>query len=226
MDYNKSDFEYKYDGKPDFSFLTLQIPANETIKVEASAMATMDTNIAMKTRFKGGLSRMLTGESLFINEFTAEAGPGEIGIAPPGIGDLEHVYLENESIYLQGSAFVASSMAITVESKWQGMMKTFFSGERMFLIKCSGMGDLWFNSFGAIYKVDVQDSYIVDTGHIVAFTEGLQYDIGKFGGYKSLFFSGEGLVCKFRGSGSVWVQTRKMPAFTSWLYPFRPTRNN
>ena len=195
------------------------------LKVEASAMATMDTNISMKTKFKGGLSRFLTGESIFINEFTAEGGPGEIGIAPGPPGDLEHVYLDGDVIFLQNSAFVASSPDILVETKWQGLMKGFFSGENLFLIRCSGKGDLWFNTFGAMLEVDVTGDYVVDTGHIVAFTEGLDYSIDKVGGYKSLFFSGEGLVCRFRGQGKVWIQTRKVVSFARWVHPFRPVKS-
>ena len=73
-------FKHNIDHKPDYSFLTVRIPAGETLKVEASAMATMDTNIQMKTKFKGGLGRFITGESLFINEFTAQNGSGEMKV--------------------------------------------------------------------------------------------------------------------------------------------------
>ena len=217
-------FEYKFDCKPDFSFLTVQIPAGETLKVEASAMATMDTNIEMKAKFKGGLSRFLTGESLFINEFTARGGAGEIGIAPGSPGDMDHVSLNGNSIFLQNSAYVASTMAVTVETKWQGLVKGFFSGEKLFLIKCSGQGDLWFNTYGAMIPIDVDGNYVVDTGYIVAFTEGLEYDVTRVGGYKSLFFSGEGLVCRFRGKGKVWIQTRQVSALSKWVWPFRPQK--
>ena len=96
---------------------------------------------------------------------------------------------------------------------------------RFFLIKCSGKGDLWFNSYGGIIPIDVEGDYVVDTGHIVAFTEGLTYTINRIGGYKSLFFSGEGLVCKFNGKGRVWIQTRKITPFISWIHPFRPVKN-
>ena len=92
---------YTIEGQPDYAFLTVEIPVNETLKVEASSMATMDTNLRMKTKFRGGVSRFLTGESIFINEFTAEGGPGEIGIAPGSPGDMAHVYLNDEAIYLQ-----------------------------------------------------------------------------------------------------------------------------
>lgn len=226
MDKEKTDFEYTLEHKPDFCYLTVKIPANQTLKVEASSMATMDTNMAMKTKLRGGFKRLLTGESIFINEFTAEGGEAEIGIAPSSFGDMEHVYLEGDTIYLQGSAFVASGMNIQVESKWQGLIKGFFSGERMFLIRCHGTGDLWFNSFGGIIEVDIDGEYVIDTGHIVAFTHGLEYNIAKVGNYKSLFFSGEGLVCRFRGQGKAWIQTRKVPALISWVNPFRPSKNN
>jgi uncharacterized protein (TIGR00266 family) len=219
---NKKGLEFKFDCKPDYGFITVQIPAGQKIKVEAAAMATMDTNIEMKTKLKGGLSRFLSGESLFINEFSAKNGNGQIQIAPACPGDVDHVYLENQTIYLQNTAFVAATEAVNVESKWQGFTKGFFSGENFFLIRCSGVGDLWFNSYGGIIEIDIEEGYVVDTGHIVAFTEGLEYSISRIGGYKSLFFSGEGLVCRFTGKGKVWIQTRKIQPFIYWVNPFRP----
>ena len=216
--------KFSVQGQPDYAFVTVQIPANQTLKVEASAMATMDTNLVMKTKLRGGLSRFVTGESIFINEFTAQGGPGEIGIAPGAPGDLRHVYLDDTTIYLQNSAYVASGSGVAVESKWQGLMKGFFSGESLFLIRCQGKGDLWFSSYGGIIEIDVSGEYVVDTGNIVAFTDGLQYNVTKVGGYKSLFFSGEGFVCRFSGQGRVWIQTRKVGPLVSWVWPFRPTK--
>lgn len=221
------EFQYEISGRPDFGFLTVEIPAEQTLKVEASAMAAMDTNIRMKAKFKGGLKRLLTGESMFINEFTAEGGPGTIQIAPGPVGDVEHVRLGRDmgTIFLQNAAYVASGMDVTIETKWQGFLKGFFSGEKLFLIKCSGQGDLWFNTYGAMIEKEVQGEYIVDTGHIVAFTEGLQYNVEKVGGYKSLFFSGEGLVCRFRGYGRLWLQTRRVPALAWWVHAYRRVKS-
>lgn len=216
--------KFSVQGQPDYAFLTVEIPANQTLKVEASAMATMDTNLVMKTRLRGGLSRFVTGESIFINEFTAQGGPGEIGIAPGAPGDLRHVYLGDQTIYLQNSAYVASTSGVAVESKWQGLVKGFFSGESLFLIRCQGQGDLWFSSYGGIIEIDVSGEYVVDTGNIVAFTDGLSYNVSKVGGYKSLFFSGEGFVCRFSGQGRVWIQTRKVGPLASWVWPFRPSK--
>jgi uncharacterized protein (TIGR00266 family) len=225
MDKERTDFPHSFESKPDFAFFNVSIPEGRTLKVEASAMATMDTNVKMKTKMKGGLGRMFSGESLFINEFTAEGGEAQVGIAPPSPGDATHVYLEDEVVFLQNSAFVAASPEVEVASKWQGMVKGFFSGEKLFIIRCAGTGDLWFSTYGAMIEVDVEDSYVVDTGHVVAFTEGLSYNVSRVGDYKSLFLSGEGLVCRFTGQGKVWIQTRKVAALGAWVYPYRPTKN-
>ncbi|MFZ5844019.1 MAG: TIGR00266 family protein [Pseudomonadota bacterium] len=219
---NLPGFKFRIEGRPDFGFLTVKLPANKTLKVEASAMATMDTHLKMKAKLRGGLGRFISGESIVVNEFTAEGAPGEIGIAPASPGDLRHVYLDGNVVYLQNSAFVAADLGVELETKWQGFTKGFFSGESLFLIRASGTGDLWFNSYGGVIDIDVDGEYVVDTGNIVAFTDGLDYTINKVGGYKSLFFSGEGLVCRFSGKGKVWIQTRAVGALAAWAHPFRP----
>ncbi|HAR66658.1 MAG TPA: TIGR00266 family protein [Lentisphaeria bacterium] len=222
-----SEFEFEVSCKPDFAYLNVQVPEGVTLKVESSAMACMDTNMKMKTKMRGGLGRMFTGESLFINEFTAEGAPAEIGIAPGAPGDLAHVYLEggDDEIYLQNSGYVASSVGVDLATKWQGLVKGFFGGEGLFLVKATGTGDLWFSTFGAMIEVDVEDEYVVDTAYIVAFTAGLDYKVSRVGGYKSLFLSGEGFVARFSGQGKLWIQTRQLPAFGAWVLPFRPVKD-
>ena len=218
--------EFRIECKPDYGYLTVQVPANQTLQVEAAAMATMTTNMQMKTKIGGGFTRMLSGESIFINEYTAQGGGGEIGIAPGSPGDMAHVHLGgSDEIYLQSSGYVASGMNVNLDWKWQGC-RGFFSGESMILMRCTGQGDLWFNTYGAIIEIPVDGDYVVDTGYIVAFTGGLHYNVESVGGLKSLFFSGEGLVCRFRGQGKLWIQTRHPGAFASWTWPFRPPPPN
>jgi uncharacterized protein (TIGR00266 family) len=222
---NTIQYSYRIVANPDFAMVKIDIPRGHSLQVEASSMVAMDAGISMKTRLKGGMSRFLAGESIFINEFTAQNKDCEISIAPGCPGDVTHVFLNNETIYLQSASFVAAHPDIKIDTKWQGVMKGFFSGESLFLIKCSGTGDLFFNTFGSIVEIDNVDSdLVVDTGHIVAFTEDLNYSVNRLGGYKSLFFSGEGLVCQFRGQGKVWIQTRKPNSFLRWLHLFRPAR--
>ncbi|NCC23270.1 MAG: TIGR00266 family protein [Alphaproteobacteria bacterium] len=219
-----SEFVHSFEGRPEFSLVRVTLPAGRTIKAEASAMVTMDTNVSMKTRLKGGFRRFLGGESLFINEFAADRFPGEVSFAAGLPGDMHHVHLNGETVYLQNGAFLAAGAGVDVSAKWQGMIKGFFSGAGFFLVKCSGTGDLFFASYGGILEIDVKDGYTIDTKHVVGFSEGLEYKIGKFAGYKSFFFSGEGLVAKFSGSGKLWIQTRSAPSFVSWIWPFRPVR--
>lgn len=214
-------FPYKILHRPDFAFLYVQIPSGQTLKVEASAMATMSPNLKMKTKMKGGLGRFVTGESMFLNEFSTERGDGEIGIAPGAPGDMDHVRVKDAPLYLASSAFVAATPGVLVDTKWQGLARGFFSGQSLFLIRCTGDGSVWFNTYGAMIPIDVNGSYVVDTSYIVAFTDGLDYRVQPVGGYKSLFLSGEGLVCRFQGKGRLWVQTRQAPAFAHWIHPFR-----
>ena len=81
-----------------------------------------------------------------------------------------------------------------------------------------------YGSYGAIHAIEVDGSTICDTDHIVGFTDGLTYNIEKFGGYKSFFLSGEGLVCRFQGRGTLLLQTRNPKSLVSFLHPFRPIK--
>ena len=66
----------------------------------------------------------------------------------------------------------------------------------------------------------------MDTGHVVAFTDDVEYSIGKVGGIRSLIAGGEGLVMKFTGNGEVWVQTRNLASLAEKLIPFLPKASN
>lgn len=109
-----------------------------------------------------------------------------------------------------------------------GGSKTFFGGEGLFLLEMSGTGPAFVSSYGAIDEVTVDpgETVVVDTGHIVAFEETLEFDVRRVGGLKSTLFSGEGLVCEFSGEGRVWTQTRSPGAFLAWLIPKLPIQNS
>lgn len=231
MEEKKCKLEHEFFSRPDYGFLIIKLKAGQKIQAEASAMASMDTNVTMKTSMKGGLfqglkRKFLTGESLFMNEFTAEGGPGEVTFAPAAVGDIEHYYLEKgQTLYLQSSAYVASSEGVTINTSWQGF-KGFFSGAGLFLIKVEGEGDVFFNGYGALMELPIDGSFVVDTGCIAGFEGTLEYRVNMIGGLKTTLFGGEGLVCTFSGKGKVWVQTRNVPPFSDWLWPFRPVESS
>ncbi|MCL0068631.1 TIGR00266 family protein [Thermodesulfovibrionales bacterium] len=221
--------EHEIFYRPSFSLLKIKLRADESIQAEAGAMVSMSSAVQIKTQAKGGflgaLKRSaLGGESFFLNTFSAPRG-GEILLAPSLPGDISHLGLKGKTVFVQSGSYIASSPAVTIDTKWGGA-KTFFSGEGLFLLKLSGEGELFISSFGAIHEIDLKanEPYIVDTGHMVAFDESVSYAVKKVGGLKSTLFSGEGLVCELTGPGRILIQTRSEDAFLSWLIPKMPSR--
>jgi len=223
----KVDIEYS----PSFAIATLGLDAGEALRAEAGAMVAMSSNIGMETKAEGGmlggLKRMaLGGESFFINTYTAQDGPGEITVGPSLPGDVIHLPLAGHTIFVQSGSYLACGTGIEVDTKWGGA-KTFFSREGLFLLKVGGTGELLLSSYGAIHEIDLGpgESYMLDTGHMVAFGEGVGYSVRKVGGWKSTLLSGEGLVVDLTGPGKVWIQTRSPNGFLGWLIPKLPTSN-
>jgi len=108
---------------------------------------------------------------------------------------------------------------------WQGF-KSLLSGESMLWLNLKGRGKIVLSSFGAIYPIEVDGEYIVDSGHIVAFNETLNFSITKAGSsWLQSFLGGEGLVCKFKGKGTVWCQSHNPKSFGLSLSPsLRPRK--
>lgn len=207
----------------------LTLDAGESITCEVGAMVAMSGgfNVETSARNKGkkgglmkGLKRMFAGENFFLNHFTATQAQQSLIIGPSMLGDIIHYPLTGGALIVQGSSWLASSTGIEVDATFQGVGKALFSGEGMFWVKCSGSGDLILNSFGAIHCVEVNGDYVVDTGHIVAYEDTLQFKLGKAS--KSLvgsFLGGEGLVAKFSGQGKLYFQSHNPPSFGKLLGP-------
>lgn len=218
--------EFHIDAQPEFSMLTVKVPTGKKLFVEAGAMAAMTSNMKMKALFKGGFRRFLSRESLFISELTADTVSGEVSIAPGPTGDIGHIRLNGEKIYLASSCYLAHTEGVTYTTKFQRLTSGLLSGAGWFLIEASGHGDIWFNSYGALIEMPVNDDLLLDNNHLVGFTEGVDYEIVKLGTYKSLLFSGEGFVCRFRGQGKVYFQSKKPSALIWWANAFRPVQSN
>ena len=227
-------FEIQY--RPAYALAIVHIDPGETILAEGGAMVSMSSNVSMETSagkkgdgligglFKG-LKRMVAGESFFQNRFTADSSGGHVTFAPTPVGDIHTYDLAPElDLYLQSTAFLASDDAITTTAKWGGA-KTFFGGEGLVMLKATGAGPIAFNSFGGIREIDIDGEFVVDTGHIVAFESSLTFKVSRFGGgWKAFIFGGEGLVCRFTGTGKLWIQTRNMNEFGKLLGQKLPPR--
>jgi uncharacterized protein (TIGR00266 family) len=215
---------------PAFAIANIGLDAGEAVRAEAGAMVAMSSNIGMETKAEGGLlgglkRAALGGESFFINTYTSQGGPGEVTVGPALPGDVVHLQLAGHTVFVQSGSYLACGTGIDVDTKWGGA-KMFFSREGLFMLKCSGTGDLILSTYGAVKTLDLTQgqTYVMDTGHMVAFSEGTGYDVQKVGGWKSTLLSGEGLVVKLTGPGRVWMQTRSPEGFIAWLLPQLPTQ--
>jgi uncharacterized protein (TIGR00266 family) len=218
--------------RPSYSLAVVKLTPNETIRTEAGAMVSMSPGVSLETKAQGGLlaslkRSVLGGESFFVNTYHAPAQGGEITLAPALPGDMVVHPLQNETLVVQSGSYVASSEGVDIDTKWGGA-KTFFASEGLIMLKASGTGSLLLSSYGAIHEVNLAagQSYTVDTGHLVAFTEGMGFQVRRVGGLKSTLFSGEGLVVDLTGPGRIFMQTRSQDAFLAWLLPKLPTSDS
>ena len=216
---------------PSYSLLTVELDPGESIKAETGAMVAQ-AGVDMKTGMGGGglfggIRRMIGGESFFLNTFTGERSGGWVSLAPPSPGDIGSFELQpGTNLFIQSSSFLACTENVQTDTQFQGF-RGFFSGESLFFIRSyaeRGSGTVFYNSYGAIKQVPVTpgQELVVDTGHLVAFSDDVEYSIGKVGGIGSLIAGGEGLVLRFRGNGHVWVQSRNLASLADKLVPFLP----
>jgi uncharacterized protein (TIGR00266 family) len=124
----------------------------------------------------------------------------------------------SQDLLVQSGSWIASDPSVDVDAKWGGG-KTFFSGEGLVLLRCSGRGDMLMSSYGAIRFTTLApgESITLDTGHVVAFDASVNYKVRKAGSWKSTILGGEGLVTDFTGPGRVWLQTRSSSDFIGWI---------
>lgn len=224
--------------QPSYSLAVVSLEAGEQIMTESGAMVSMSPTIKLEAKMSGGgllgaMKSAVGGESIFRTTFTAEGGPGEITLAPATVGDIMPVELRGTKFFVQPGSYLAGNAGLTISV--QGSMRGMLSGEGLFLLTVEGNGLLLLSSFGAIHTKELAagEEYLVDTGHIVAFEHTITYGIEKaagktqgVGGFlKGMVqsaISGEGFVCRYRGPGRVYLQTRQLGSFATQLIPFLP----
>ena len=222
---------------PSFSTLTVQLAAGETITAESDAMITRTADVSIEPRLNASRSggvwgtikalfialirKIFGGETMFVNDFTASQA-AEIRLAPVMSGHIVHRRLENERILLQPGSYLASGAGLSMRLQWAGL-RGLLSKEGIVFVEISGTGDLFMTAYGGIQPIEVDGSFVVDNGHIVAFETGLDFKITTPGGGMLGFFgSGEGLVCNFTGKGTVWIQSRNTGALVDWITRLLP----
>ena len=207
-------------NRPSFANIRIALSPGEEVVAEADAMASMSGNITMTTRWSGGVmkgvaKRVFGGESMFVNVFKAEDEVGELVLTQPFPGDIECIELKGTTMFLQPGAYIASDPGVKLGLGWAGI-KMGIAREGLFRLKVSGEGRVWFGAYGGIFVREVDEEYIVDSGHLVAYEPSVGIRIGMAGGLISSLLSGEGLITRVTGPGRIYMQSRSFSGLAAW----------
>ena len=211
----------------DLQLVEVELDPGETVVAEAGAMCYMDSTINYEARmgdgsetdnsFMGKLfsagKRVLAGESLFITHFTNFGNKkNKVAFAAPYPGKIIPVDLKQfgYEILCQKDAFLCAAKGTNISIAFtQRIGAGFFGGEGFILEKLSGDGMVFLHAGGTIVKRELNNETLkIDTGCIVAFSPGLDYNIERAGNLKSMFFGGEGFfLATVSGTGTVYMQS-------------------
>jgi uncharacterized protein (TIGR00266 family) len=214
----KCDIKYK----PAFSAIFVTLEPGEKIIAEAGAMASMDSQVTIKTELAGGLltafaKKFFGGESLFVNVFSNETKQYvNLVLTQSVVGDIQEIELQGKEMYFQPGAYIASTPGVKMGVRWAGF-SSWLAGEGLFKLRLSGRGRVFFGAYGGITKKAINGEFIVDSGHLVAYEPGIQMGIKLSNGLVGSFTSGEGLVNRLSGKGNIYLQSRSIGGLVGFL---------
>jgi uncharacterized protein (TIGR00266 family) len=211
----------------DLQMIEIELDPGETVIAEAGAMNYMEDGIGFETKMGDGSTpdtgfmgklmqvgkRMITGESLFMTHFTNRgAGKKKVAFAAPYPGSIIPLDLSSMggSLLCEKDAFLCAAMGTQVGIAFNKKIGAgFFGGEGFILQKLDGDGMAFLHAGGTVVRKEMKgEKLLVDTGCLVAFTQGINYDIQRAGNLKSMVFGGEGLfLATLQGHGTVWLQS-------------------
>lgn len=201
----------------------------QTLCCEGGSMSWMSPNMKMDTNTGGGVKKMfgrlLSGESLFLNEFTAEKGNGMIAFASTFPGTIiPYQVTPGKGIIVQKQGFLAMEKGLELSNYVQKKVgKAIFGGEGFIMQKISGNGMVFLEIDGYCkeYNLKAGESILVDTGYLAAMSETCTMDIQSVKGAKNIFLSGEGLFhTRVTGPGKVYLQSMPISQTAVALSPY------
>ena len=224
--------EYEIQGGA-FPIVICTLQKGETMKNETGAMSFMTSEMKMETSTGGGLlkglGRALSGDTIFLNFFTAQADNQKIGFSSCTPGKIFPIKLDGtNSIIGQKNAFLAAEESVNVDMYFRNRLGAgIFGGEGFVLQKFSGVGMAFIEIDGEVIEHDLQpgETLFVDPGHIAAMDESVDFDIQRVKGAKNILF-GEGLFfAKLTGPGKVWIQIMPISKLAGAIIPYLPVAN-
>ncbi len=229
----------------DMQFVEIELDPGEAAIGEAGSMMYMEDGIRMDTVFgdgsaqQGGIfgkllgagKRLVTGESLFTTVFTHEGqGKKKVAFAAPYTGKIIPFDLKKYggTMICQKDAFLCAAKGVSLGIAFQKKLGVgFFGGEGFIMQKLEGDGLAFVHSGGAVMERNLAPGEIlrVDTGCVMAYTPGVDFDIQFVGGVKTALFGGEGLFfAVMRGPGTVWLQSLPFARLASRIFAAAPVR--
>jgi uncharacterized protein (TIGR00266 family) len=207
--------------------VVVELDPHETVIAEAGAMTYMEEGIAFEAKMGDGAdadqgmlsklfaagARKLVGESIFMTHFTHEGqGKSHVAFGAPYPGQVVALDMQElgGELVCQKDAFLCAALGTKISITFNRRLGAgFFGGEGFILQKLSGDGMAFMHACGSVIRKELNGETLrVDTGCLVGFTPGIDYDIERAGGLKSMVFGGEGFfLATLKGHGSVWLQS-------------------
>ncbi|SIR50338.1 TIGR00266 family protein [Haladaptatus litoreus] len=221
----RASMEYEITNQPGFAQLDMTLDAEEGIRAEAGSLVSHSQGVeitATEADETDSPSHALHESNRpFATTFTAKR-PGTVTLAPPFPGDIFHFKLRDEILYAPSCSFLAVEFGVELDAEL-GENERFVECKNDFLLELSGSGSSFLSSYGAlsVVSLDPEERYEVDTGHVVAFEETVDYSLRRVSSVSSVSGHGDGLLCEFEGPGTIWTQSRSPTALLAWV-----VRNN
>ena len=217
--------EYKVIGEP-LPAVICDVAAGETLVTEGGAMSWMTPNMKMETS-AGGLGkafgRLFSGESMFMNRYTAQGAPGQIAFCSSFPGSIRAIDVAEKPMIIQKRAFLASEASVELSVFFQKKFGAgLFGGEGFIMQKLTGKGIAFIEIDGNAveYNLEAGQKLILDTGYLAAMDATCSMDIQTVPGVKNMLLGGEGLFnTVVTGPGKVILQSMPINQLQSVIVP-------
>ena len=219
----------------------LQVEPGQTVFSETGGMAWMSGNVVMNTNTGGGgglggmlgsmVKRAVSGESLFIVDYTVQGGRGLIAFASEFPGKIIPLNLApGQQMVCQKDSFMVAEKSVTMDIHFRRKLGAgLFGGEGFILQRLTGPGLAFVELDGEVVEYTLEPGQVmkVDTGHVAMFEPTVQFDVEMVRGFRNVLFGGEGLfLATLRGPGRIWLQTMPIVNVAKKIAEYLPRGNS
>lgn len=211
----------------------VRMQSGEAMYTQSGGMVWMSEGIKMETNTNGGVlkgfTRKFAGESMFMATYSATVDNATIAFASTVPGKIMPIDMVNGPMICQKNAFLCAQPSVTLNTIFNKKIGAgLFGGEGFILQELVGAGMAFLEVDGDVVVKDLQPGEVIkiDTGNVVAFSKGMNYEIERIKGLKNIFLGGEGLfLTKLTGPGRVILQTQNMSEFAGRIAKYMVTSN-